>query len=172
LAFDYQFDINHTYDSSVTNAVLLGCYEDTNNAIYGFRLYWDPKDEFVRIGFGDTRYDKANRTKIISDYKASKYRNIIVLRHAQNDEYLYIYSGIRFRSGGGLNSNSSQEVFDSIEADGFVQTLSWSNISTDAKLVLGALSTNTISSNEITNAYGKIFWAKYWNYDVGAGECR
>jgi len=30
----------------------------------------------------------------------------------------------------------------------------------------------TNESNNISRAYGTIYWAKYWDEDLGIGECR
>ena len=172
LVLDYQFDTSHIYSNSVYEAVLAGCYESSGSATYGFRLFFDPINTCVRVGFGDTLGNQSAQTKVISDGKASQYRNIIVLRHAQDDPVLYVYSGIRYNSGAGLNAGSNMEIFDNLDADGFVQTINWSNIATNAELIFGGLSDPPISNAQVTNAYGKIFWSKYWNYDVGSAECR
>ena len=171
LVLDYQFDTNYVYSNSISEAVLVGCYERTNNTVYGFRLFFDPNNMVVRMGFGDTD-NVENQTRIIADGKAAQYRNIIVLRHAHNDPTLYIYSGIRYNAGNGLNSASPLEIFNTLDADNLVQTLDWNSISTEAKLTFGGLSENPVASTTITNGRGKIFWAKYWNQDIGSGECR
>jgi len=64
------------------------------------------------------------------------------------------------------------EILNNLDADGFVQTLTWNNISTNAQLVFGDLSATPTGSNTVVGASGKIFWAKYWDHDIGAGECR
>ena len=64
------------------------------------------------------------------------------------------------------------EIFDNLDANGISQTISWNNLSTEAKLCLGALTTSSITSNTITDAYGTIYWAKYWDKDLSDGECR
>ena len=49
--------------------------------------------------------------------------------------------------------------------------LDWNNITNNEKLVLGSLATGTLPSY-VEEARGKVYWAKYWNEDLGAGECR
>jgi hypothetical protein len=46
-------------------------------------------------------------------------------------------------------------------------------MNTTAPLMLGSATTNTNTlPTDSAPAYGTIYWAKYWNEDLGAAECR
>ena len=163
LVLDYQFDTNYSsYASNTRAAALAGCYKEVNGSYYGFVLYFDTKTGYIKLGFGDF-LNTASCSKMISNPGASQYRNIIVLRHPKNSSSLYIYSGI--------NYTSELNVYNDINDDGIEMVLNWNNITNSEKLVLGSLATGTLPSY-VEEARGKIYWAKYWNEDLGAGECR
>jgi len=55
--------------------------------------------------------------------------------------------------------------------ENFVQTIDWANVNTDAYLTFGNTALDA-SSTVMVPGKGVIYWAKYWNKDLGAGECR
>jgi len=90
-------------------------------------------------------------------------RNIVVLRHPAGSNLLYVYSGLN-----GSNTIPSEVA---------VNTLSWTNNNSNAYLNFGQLTNNAIDIEDttpqiVTNGKGTIFWAKYWNEDLGQGECK
>jgi hypothetical protein len=91
---------------------------------------------------------------------------MLVLRHPKNSSVLYIYSGV-----GTEGNRDSGSILTDIYATNFIQTIEWSNVNTDAKLVFGNLSLDNDSSTMVAGK-GIIYWAKYWNKDLGVGECR
>lgn len=171
LAIDYSFAENASYGASVKEAVLASCYSNNGGTVAGFKLFYNLDTSSQsgtvpvgpRVSFGDTRSagNLAAYSVPVGNAFTAKYRNIIVLRHPKNDPLLYIYSGV----------NNSNDILGSLDEANFVQTIEWSNVSTNAKLTFGKLALNS-SSTEMVGAQGTIYWAKYWNKDLGAGECK
>jgi hypothetical protein len=82
---------------------------------------------------------------------------MVVLRHAAGDPLLYIYCGA---DNTGLITEYSNNSFR--------RTAEWSGITSDAKIVLGGTNINNAS---MMNATGTIYSIKYWEEDLGEGEC-
>lgn len=167
LAIDYAFNQEAIEAQTANEAVLMACYEKTASTTAGFRLYYR-KNEGPKVSFGDTTVDggNANYSRRIGTPTTAKYRNTIVLRHPKNSPVLYIYSGV------GVEGNrDSGSILPDIYDNTFIQTIEWSNVNTDAKLVFGNLSLDNESSTMVAGK-GIIYWAKYWNKDLGVGECR
>jgi len=54
-----------------------------------------------------------------------------------------------------------------------VHVLSWNAINTDAPLIFGALTfESSQKETSCVNGNGTIYYAKYWDEDLGAGECK
>jgi len=80
------------------------------------------------------------------------------LRHKANDPTLYIYCG-----------SSAEGQSATYDVASFRKTVSWSSIASNAKIVLGG--TNVTSNTSMVNAPGTIYFAKYWEEDLGESEC-
>lgn len=167
LAIDYAFNQEAIEAQTANEAVLMACYEKTASTTAGFRLYYR-KNEGPKISFGDTTVDggNANYSRRLGTPTTAKYRNMLVLRHPKNSSVLYIYSGV-----GTEGNRDYGSILTDIYATNFIQTIEWSNVNTDAKLVFGNLSLDNDSSTMVAGK-GIIYWAKYWNKDLGVGECR
>jgi len=90
-------------------------------------------------------------------------RNIVVLRHPAGSPVLYVYSGLV-----GSTALSSTVV---------AQQISWNNIKSEAFLNFGQLTDSEDLEyydlkNGLTRAQGTIYYAKYWDKDLGIGECK
>lgn len=167
LAIDYQFD--DTQQISTDAAILMGCYDKVNGNITGFALYNNTKSEHgptgAVVGYGNM-FSIQDNTKSVG---VLGQRNMLVIRHPANSSRLWIYSS--------RNTNSA-----SLEQD-YIPTyidLTTQTLSENAVLCLGHLrtdiNTNSNFSNEeginTTGAQGTIYWLKYWDEDLGAGECQ
>lgn len=164
LALDYSFDQAAIDAQTATEAVLMACYERTDSTVAGFRLSYR-KGVGPCINFGDTTVS-TNQYKLIGTPSNAKYRNTVVLRHPKGSPVLYIYSGMG-------NSDNGNLIPDMASND-FIQTIQWGDSSTpntDATIVFGNLALQNSSSTMVAGR-GIIYWAKYWNKDLGVGECR
>lgn len=168
LAIDYCFNPNVTYDKPF--ATLVSCFSSSysiNGTRTGIGLFYgsnigDNRITGPRVGFGDM-YGDGNQSVSIGTEATLGMRNIVVLRHPAGSNTLYIYSGLT------NNNNLPSEVT--------VNTITWANYNTDAYLNFGKLTSETTDLSDgvllnITNAKGTIFWSKYWNEDLGQGECK
>ena len=168
LAIDYCFNPNVTYDKAF--ATLVSCYfsaYSTTGTRTGIGLFYGTglggnSITGPRVGFGDM-YNNANQSVSVGNETTLGMRNMVVLRHPAGSNTLYIYSG--------LNNNNT------LPSDVVVNTLTWANYNTDAYLNFGKLTSGTIDGedgvpNIVTNGKGTIFWSKFWNEDLGQGECK
>ena len=168
LMIDYEFDANQP---SINNkaAVLLGCYAKNGGNITGFALYNNKNTNYgsagIRVGYGDMFSTDANKSVLIS---TRPQRNILVLRHPKGSSQLWIYS----------SAADSNVTATSITIPTPIN-ITTQVLNENAVICLGHLRANMSSdstySNEYLNtagAYGTIYEAKYWNEDLGAGECK
>jgi len=167
LVIDYKFDSTQSTDADA--AVLVGCYDKNNGTITGFSLYnnfnTNRGDTGIRVGYGDMFNGDTTKSTLIG---TPGLRNIVVLRHPKGSSQLWVYS-----STSAYGSTTSDTIsIATID----VTTQTFSN---NAVICLGNLrndlATNNNYSDEYNNlvgAYGTIYWAKYWNEDLGAGECK
>ena len=159
MAIDYRFE--YVTAATPTEAILISCYGSAGEgSIQGFKLFYNPQENSMslpQISFGSTTTIGAeNRKKTINQSITD--RSIIVLRHRAGDENLYIYSGA---SASGLTTEYSSQAFR--------QSITWSAIPTNAKIILGG--TNITNDANMMNATGMLFSVKYWEEDLGEGEC-
>lgn len=170
LVIDYQFgEINN----GTSPEVLVGCYDkdSSGSSICSFALYRGYNATNGGAGtfvcFGVTPYsDDATKRKAVGD---AIHRNTIVLRREKNTSTLRIYTG--------LNATSTTSLNTALQ-DNIAIELGTLNTSENAVICIGALrsdlSTNDLFSNENNNtrrALGTVYWMKYWNEDIGLGEC-
>ena len=167
LAIDYCFNPNVTYGQQDTFATLVSCYYgpmSTEGIRNGFSLFYGIKGTITgpRVGFGDM-YNNSNQSVLVGNENTLGMRNMVVLRHPAGSNTLYIYSG--------LNNNNT------MPSNVVVNTLTWSNFNSNAYLNFGRLTSEATDVQDgtpqiVTNGKGTIFWAKYWNEDLGQGECK
>lgn len=164
LVIDYCFNTNKEYTNRY--GILASCYYYNNaaNVRNGLFLYYDKEVQAPKIGFGDFTASLDHSKQIGTSSNANS-RNIIVLRHPANSSFLHIYSGL---DG---NDNTPSTVY--------YTTLEYLNHSSDAYLTFGRLvrNNNEIDAGDsivdnVEDGRGTIYWAKYWNKDLGDGECR
>lgn len=170
LVIDYQFGEINTGSAP---EVLVGCYDkdSTGSSICSFALYRGYNETNGGSGtfvcYGVTPYSRdSTKRRAVGD---ATHRNIIVLRREKNSSTLRIYTGLNADSTTSLNTALRDNI--SIE-------LSTLNTSDDAVICIGALrsdlNTNSRFSEENTNAkraLGTVYWMKYWDEDLGLGEC-
>ena len=157
IAIDYRFE--HKVNDSYDEAVLLSCYNDNNGTIQGFKLFYSPhsnnSNPVPQISFGSTA--TSGSSNILTIGTSLNNRGMIVLRHRAGESNLYVYTG---SSNTGLAINYSNNTFR--------KSLPWSAVTTDdAKIVLGGINNET----SCMNATGTLYSVKYWEEDLGEGEC-
>lgn len=155
MAIDYRFE--YKTSSVASEAVLLSCYEDDNNSVQGFKLFYDPSsaNPVPEISFGSTAQQSSSNIQVIGP--SINNRGMVVIRHIAGDPLLYIYTG----------TNNSGLV-DTFASNTFRKTIQWSANISNAKIVLGGINLNDAS---IMNATGVLYSVKYWEEDLGEGEC-
>ena len=169
IAIDYCFTQDSTYSSQYNAAVLASCYsiDASANTVTGFALYdnlnnSNNNNSGPRVGFGNM-FGSRTQSVPVGTNATKEQRNIVVLRHPAGDTNLYIYSG--------LGNN------DSIQENITVQQIAWNNSTSNAPLILGRITNSNESQysnikNIVANGKGTIYWAKYWDEDLGLGECK
>ena len=166
LVLDYKFDSTQTIRGNA--AVLVGCYERNSGNVTGFALYNNRNSNLgetgITVGYGDMFSDS---TKSVFIHNPNQ-RNVVVIRHPANSSQLWVYSS----AGNGNITSTTLTIPIPIN----VNTQALSN----AEICLGNLrnditstnSTYTSEYNNLMGAQGTIYWARYWNEDLGAGECK
>ena len=162
IAIDYSFNPEASY---TRYGILASCYYCNMNAGVrnGMFLYYD-NNTGPRVGFGDFS-TSSSQSKPVGNINNAYLRNMVVLRHPAGSQYLYVYSGL------------SEE--DNLPVEIKIQTLEQLNYTSDAYLTFGRLLRSNEDRdplddlpNNISNGQGTIYWSKYWNKDLGEGECR
>ena len=165
LVLDYQFDSTQTIRGTAN--VLVGCYGKNSGNVTGFALYnyrnTNSLTNEIRIGYGDMFNDSSKSVVLHNPNQ----RNIVVLRHPKGSAQLWIYSS----AGAGNVTSASLTIPTPINTT--------TQVTTDAIICLGNLRSDLASTsgytweaNNLSNAQGTIYWARYWNEDLGAGECK
>jgi hypothetical protein len=168
IAIDYCFTEGSTYASQYNAGVLASCYsiDASANTVTGFALYDNLNSSMgtlgPKVGFGNM-FGSRTQSVSVGTSVTKEQRNIVVLRHPAGSSILYVYSG--------LGSN------DSIPANVVVQQIPWNDSTSNAPLILGRITNSNESQysnikNIVANGKGTIYWAKYWNEDLGLGECK
>ena len=165
LVLDYQFDNTQTVRGTAN--ILVGCYGRNNGNVTGFALYNYKNNSLstneIRVGYGDMFNES---TKSVALHNPNQ-RNIVVLRHPKGSAQLWIYSS----AGSGNVTSTTLTIPTPINVN--------TQVTNDAIICLGNLRNDLISNNTYTweannlgGAQGTIYWARYWNEDLGAGECK
>lgn len=187
LALDYKFLHTYaTYDNA-QEVVLASCYKNADNTIQGFKLSLvknnnaSETNQAVQVSWGTasatidyvTVTPNVTAQTVVERQYSKSYRNMVVLRHnSANPENLYVYY---------LPPDTTYSSYAPYGADyGLAVTsavLTWPNVSImDTPLMLdGNYVGNT---TEIENsraarrpARAMVYWAKYWDADLGAKNC-
>ena len=174
IAIDYSFNPDWVYNGTV--GILASCYERniSANTANGFILYYNtnaqagtvgPRIAFGNIFKNDT--EALNQSVAIGNAVSAAYRNIVVIRHPADSDTLYIYSGLSGDNG--------------LPTEVVISNKTWNKAKFNTYLRFGCLidqySLNNDSNysslrNTVDYGGGTIYWAKYWNEDLGLGECK
>ena len=182
LAIDYKFLLTSTLYSQGTEWTLVSCYSNVDSSIQGFKLSLvknntsNSVEQYVRIAWGTevatVDYVTIDRAATSGKQYSKSYRNMIVLRHrASEPTKLHIYyaapnlavTDVPYGANIGLTSSYT--------------TLIWANNnSINTPLVLGGIY-NSAQNPPVDNvqtsrpARGIIYWAKFWDKDLGDKNC-
>lgn len=179
-AIDYKFLIDNRNSFNNGNEfVLASCYRNASSAINGFKVSLvrtpDSNIHTIQVTWGtaSTIIDYAS-TDINDISYLSSYRNIVVLSH--NSSYptelrvSYVKPNITNNNmGTKYGADIGQTISNTIlEYD--------SNTNINAPLIIGGNysgSTTTIEESQSTRrpAQAIIYWAKFWNTDIGEQTC-
>ena len=185
LALDYKFLLTAALYNSGTEYVLASCYSNVDSTIQGFKVSLvknnsaNSSEQFVRVTWG-TATATIDYVTIDSSAQNAKqysrsYRNMLVLRHkASEPTILYLYYAAP-------NTTITDVPYGSnINDSSTISTLTWSNNSAlNAPLILGgnyvdpSAASPEIENNRNTSkpAKGIIYWAKFWDKDLGEKNC-
>ena len=153
MMIDYKFE---PQTSTKDELILLSCYENNNDSSQGFKLFYKPNNMVPQISLGSTAQSTTSNVCPLNSNLSN--RGIIVIRRTlEHPDQLYIYTG---SDSGGLKTTYSRDAFKT--------TLTWSAIGSNAKIVIGGINT---SDTSVANATGTLYSVKYWNEDLGEGEC-
>lgn len=173
IAIDYQFGASN---QTTLPEVLVGCYDKTSSdSITGFALYrgysasQGGNGTFVCYGISPNNIDTTKR-KAVGD---ATHRNIIVLRHPANTGDLYVYTSLDSDALNSLNTTINTSTSERCI------TLPVQNLSENAQICIGHLRADISDNNDFLSernstrsAQGTIYWIKYWDKDLGVGECK
>lgn len=180
LAIDYKFLLNADLRPGTEEYVLASCYKETNNTKQGFKVVVKNTDSNIKPvvvtwGTGNTNdtYVVVDYIEVVNDSSLSTvqfshgYRNIIVLTYAkENPNQLNVYYTVPNEIMPSLYGTTST-----------VATLTYTTGSFDAPLMLGGnydYTGNSLDieiSNNRAPAAGVVYWAKYWDADLGGFNC-
>lgn len=182
-AIDYKFLITNSYIGNGNEFVLASCYQNYNNSIQGFKLSLvksnnsDANTHNVVITWGNNTqiidYITINPSTTNSGLYCQSYRNIVVLRHIASQPtklFLYFYPPNIANQYASYGNNIGLTL--TVKND-----FTWENQSTiNTPLILGGNysgNTETLESDSRgrTLAQGIIYWAKYWDKDLGVKNC-
>ena len=176
LAIDYKFILDTIFkDSTDSEYVLASCYKNIDDNQQGFKLSVvrninsESETQAIQLSWGTRTVVLDNivvNPSATSDKQYShSFRNMIVLRHRAIDPTnLYVYYSGHNAFNYNLNIGNT--------------TLTWENNTTiGTPLILGGnykYSTNSVeieSTSSRRPAHGIIYWAKFWNEDLGNRNC-
>ena len=175
IAIDYKFIVDSALFNSSREFVLLSCYSNVNSAVQGFKVSLNKAVQVndptmsVYVTWGTTTSEVIDTINLVEGATSAKqycrsYRNVLVLRHSQaNPNNLYIYTT---GHNGDIYSTASVPT----------QTLTYTSSSITSPLLLGGTLSGSSSDIESTSSRrpckAVIYWAKYWDADLGAKNCR
>lgn len=176
LALDYKFLMDS--ESSFFNGeyVLASCYQNANSSIVGFKVSLikntSSNNHAIQVSWGTNTltidYATVDST---SGWTFQSYRNVVVLSHNSDDPN-------KLRVSYRVPNTSGTAPYGANYSTTLVNTnLSWeSNANISTPLIIGGnyRSTTTDIENSSTTrcpAQGVIYWAKYWDTDLGEINC-
>ena len=198
-AIDYKFLMTSDYFSNGTEFVLASCYQNANSSIQGFKLsvvksgYSDQVYHEVQVTWGNsnpvtidyitikptTTWGQNNGITIDENapYLRS-YRNMLVLAHnkaAPNELRLYytapdISNSTPNEAGYGYGINYGTSFITETK-------INWETNTISTPIILGGNYYNNTTNIEVNSsgripAKGVIYWAKFWDIDLGSNNCQ
>lgn len=156
LAIDYKFT------GFTNNSTLVSCYDQSNDAENGFRLYFDGSTNVnkPKLCWGATNSSNSVVVGNYDSYSNQQFREMVVLRHKAGSNNIYVYHA---------NSTTNELMFGTevtvSEIYKATPTL------TQMALTFGAIGylDNATYNNR---ANGVIYWSKIWWDDLGDANCR
>lgn len=155
LAIDYKFT------GFTDNSTLVSCYDQSNDAENGFRLFFSAgSTNKPRVNWGQTA--AANGVNV-GNYDSSvgqQYREMVVIRHKAGSNNLFVYHG----------DNTQNENMFGPEVT-VTEIYKATSTQTDMALTFGArgyLDNSTYNNR----ANGVIYWSKIWWDDLGDTNCK
>ena len=186
LAIDYKFLLNsQRIDFNSNEYVLASCYQNANSSIVGFKLSMirdtsEAEHHQIQVSWGtETQIiDYAVTDSTATDDKTyfRSYRNMVVLSHNTSQPNVLRISYV----APNFSNNYANQDMNYASNYGTVITnteLTWeSNVAIDVPLILGGNYSGTTTTIEENGNYrvpaeAVIYWAKYWDTDLGQNNC-
>ena len=178
LALDYKFLMDAETSFYGNEYVIASCYQNANSSIVGFKVSlvrstggahaiqvtWGTQSQVIDYATVDST----------SDWKFLSYRNVVVLSH-NSDSPNNLRVSYRVPNTIGVNdgipngSNYSTSLTNTV--------LTWNSHTTiNTPLIIGGNyvgTTTTIEQSDTTRqpAQGVVYWAKFWDTDLGEINC-
>ena len=187
IAIDYKLLMDSKLSfTNMSEGILASCYQNANSSIVGFKVFIDIQrgatvhpvkvtwgTSEVIIDYVTTDYPASVSSGDLEQLYFHSYRNVIVLSHnsTEPDTLRVTYVVPNTTNNNALLGSNYGTSISSV-------LLTWSNINPiNTPLILGGNysgSTTTIEENETGRrpAQGIIYWAKYWNADLGETNCQ
>ena len=163
-----------------TEFVLASCYQNAGGAINGFKLSLinrtdDNQDShLIQVTWGtSTAIIDYARTEENGNRYFDSYRNMVVLSHNSNEpDSLNVF----YVAPNTSNQNSPVGANQGITISSTTLTKT-NSLEINTPLIIGGNysgTTTTIEESQTTRrpAQGMIYWAKYWDKDLGESNCR
>ena len=177
-AIDFKFLMDDTlWASNTSEYVLASCYRDRNGSYNGFKITLTKNTPpEIRVTWGDSLFTTIDYCKFGTEDDGQNYyntyRNMIVLRHSGMEPqklYVYVHS---------LSNRTLPEYYSTGSIIGPNMTGS-SSIAVETPLILGGNYTYSAAQNKYViessgsrmPAKGVIYYAKYWDKDLGSNNC-
>lgn len=181
LALDYKFLMDSESSFFNTEYVLASCYQNANSSIVGFKVSLlknntanaAVKNCAIQISWGTSTLVIDYATEdTTSNWAFYSYRNIVVLSHNSAEPNKLRVSYKEPNISGGAPYYGANYRTTLVNTD-----LVWeSNANINTPLIIGGNYqgiTTTIENNSSTRspAQGVVYWAKYWDVDLGQINC-
>ena len=176
LALDYKFLMDSQVSFVNNEYVLASCYKNANNTIIGFKVSlvknFSSDAHVIQVSWGTQTLPIDYATVDSSgDWTFNSYRNVIVLSHNSDaPNALRVSYTIPNTSGSApYGANFGTTLTNT--------AIEWnSNTTITTPLIIGGNysgTTTTIENNSTSRcpAQGIIYWAKYWDTDLGEINC-
>lgn len=155
LAIDYKFT------GFTDNSTLVSCYDQSNDAENGFRLYFSAGNtNKPRVNWGQTAAANSVNVGNYDSNTNQQYREMVVIRHVAGSNNLFVYHG---------ENTQNENMFGTEVA--VTELYKATGTTTEMALTFGArgyLDNSTYNNR----ANGVIYWSKIWWDDLGDTNCR